>query len=88
MLVLHDEAEDRPADATTEAVKGLPLRVDVKGRRFFLMKRAERLEIGARPAQGKIGADHLGDIIRPGDLFDGLVCNGSHGMDFSLVRMT
>ena len=88
VLVLHDKAEDRPADATAEAVKGLPLRVDVKGRRFFLMKRAERLEIGARSAQRKIGADHLGDIIRSGDLFDGLVWNGSHGMNFSLVRMT
>ena len=44
MLVIHHETENASAGAAAEAVKSLALRTDGKRRRFFLMKRTERLE--------------------------------------------
>ena len=51
-------------------MKRLPLRADVKRRRLFLMKGAERLEVRTRAFEGKIRADHLDDVIRRGDLLN------------------
>lgn len=78
MLVIHDKSKYCAADATTEAVKRLPLRADMKRRCLLLVKRTERLEIRARSLERKIGADHLNDIIRRGDLFNDLCRNGAH----------
>src|SRR4029434_7456197 len=64
MLVVHDETQDSPTRATTEAVKGLPARADHERRRFLLMKRAERLEICSGAFERKIRADHFDNIIR------------------------
>ena len=52
-------------------MKRLTLRIDMKRRRFFLMKWTERLEICAGPFQWKIGADDFDDVIRGRDLLYG-----------------
>ena len=78
VLVIHDEAENTPAHATSETMKRLPLRTNCEGWRFFLMKWAERLESRAGAFEWKIGANHLNDIVRCGDLFDRLCWNGAH----------
>src|SRR5216110_2857745 len=50
------------------------------------MKWAKRLKIRSRSFERKIGADHLDDIVRRSDLFDGFRWDSSHEMlDFSLV---
>src|SRR6266705_2698232 len=50
------------------------------------MKRAKRLEIRARSFKRKIGTDHLDDVVRRRDLFDGFSWDCSHEtLDFSLV---
>ena len=50
------------------------------------MKRAKRLEIRARSFERKIGTDHLDDVVRRSNLFDGFRWDRSHEMlDFSLV---
>jgi len=50
------------------------------------MKWAKRLEIRSRPFQGKIGTDHLDNVVRRGNLFDGFGWDCSHEvLDFSLV---
>ena len=56
----------------------LPARAHHEGRRFFLMKRAERLEIRPRALQREIRADHFDDVVRGGDLLDCLRRDGSH----------
>ena len=63
MFVFHHESENASADSAAKAMKRLALRIDVKRRRFFLMKRTECLEICAGPFQRKIRADHLGDVV-------------------------
>ena len=63
MFVFHHESEDASADSTAKAMKGLTLRIDMKRRRFFLMKWTERLEICAGPFQRKIRANHLDDVV-------------------------
>ena len=70
MLVIHHKTENTPPDPAAEAVKRLPLRADREGGRFFLMKRAERLEVRAGAFERKIRADHFDDVIRRRDLFD------------------
>ena len=83
VLVFHYEPENASAHPTAETVKRLPLRVDVKRRRLFLMKRAERLEIRAGSFHWKIRTDYLDDVVRRCDLFN---CFGrNHRLDFSLV---
>ena len=52
------------------------------------MERAECLKIAAGAAQREIGADYLDNIVGRSDLLDGLCCNGSHALDFSLVPVT
>ena len=42
------------------------------------MKRAKRLEIRARPFERKVGTDHLDDVVRRRDLFDGFSWDCSH----------
>src|SRR5213595_2180399 len=50
------------------------------------MKWAKRPEIRSRSFERKIGADHLDDIVRRSNLFDGFRWDSSHEMlDFSLV---
>lgn len=78
MFVIHNKAKHTPADATSEAVKRLPLRADMKGGGLFLMERAERFEISAGALERKIRANHLNDIIRCSDLFDCLCWNRAH----------
>jgi hypothetical protein len=70
MLVFHDEPENAPACAAAETMKRLPARAHHEGRRFLLMKWAERLEIRSRSFQREIRTDDFGDIVRGGDLLD------------------
>ena len=70
MLVIHHEAKDRPTYAAPETMKCLPLRTNVERRRFFLVKRTERSKIRTSSFQREIGADHLHNVIRGGNLFD------------------
>ncbi len=83
MLVFHDETENAAAHPAPEAVKSLPLRVDVKRRCLFLMKRTKGLKVCAGAFQWKIRTDDFNDIVGCRDLFD---CFGrNHRFDFSLV---
>ena len=75
MLVFHHEPENASPDAAAEAMKCLTLRIDVKRRRFLLMKGTKRLEICAGPFQRKIRADHLDDVVGGGDLLYGFYWN-------------
>jgi hypothetical protein len=68
-------------------VKGLPLRAYGERWRLFLMKGTEGLERCAGTPQRKIGANHLDDIVRRGDLLDCFCWNTGHRVDFSLVRI-
>ena len=78
MLVIHDEPEDAPACTAAKTMERLPPRAHHERRRFFLMKRAERLEIRSRALQWKIRTDYFDDVVRGGDLFDCLRRDGSH----------
>jgi len=49
VFILHHEPKNASADAAPETVKRLPLRTDMEGWGFFLMKRTERFEICAGP---------------------------------------
>src|SRR5262249_7316711 len=49
VFVFHDEPKSASADTAAKTVKRLPLRTNVKRRRFFLMKRTEGLKIRSRP---------------------------------------
>src|SRR6266852_5777951 len=71
MLIFHDEAKNASAHPASETMKRLPLRADMKRRRFFLMKWAKRPKVRTGAFERKIRADHLDDVIRRGDLFDG-----------------
>src|SRR5947209_5975171 len=83
LFILHDEPEDTSTNPAAEAVKCLPLRIDVKRWRLLLMKRAKRFEIRSRALQRKIRSNNFDDIVCSCDLFD---CFGSnHRFDFSLV---
>jgi len=70
MLVFHDEAEDTSPDAAAKAVERLPLWIDMKRWRLFLMKGAECLEIRSRAFQREIRTDDFDDVVCRRDLFD------------------
>src|SRR5205085_4750099 len=70
VLIFHNEPENASADAAAETMKRLTLRAHVKRGRFLLMERAERLEIGARAFERKVGTNHFDNIISRGDLLD------------------
>ena len=53
-------------------MEALPLRAHMERRGFLLMEWAKRLEIGPRAFKRKIRADHFDNIVRRGDLLDGL----------------
>ena len=78
VLIFHDETKNAPAHPASETMKRLPLRDDVKRRRFFLMKWAERPEVRTRAFEWKIRTDHLNDVVGGGNLLDGLRRNCSH----------
>ena len=71
VLVFHHEPENAAPDAAAKAMKCLTLRIDVKRRRFLLMKGTKRLKICAGPFQRKIRADHLDDVVGGRDLLYG-----------------
>src|SRR5256885_14793310 len=75
MFVFHHEPKNASADPAAKAMKRLALRIDMKRRCFFLMKRTERFEICAGPFQWKIRPDHLDDVIGGRDLLYGLWWN-------------
>ena len=70
VLVLHHESKNASPNAAAETMKRLSLRVDVKRRRFLLMKWTECLKIRPRALQWKIGADHFDDVVGGGNLLD------------------
>src|SRR5256885_8993048 len=71
MLIFHHEPKDASADSAAKAMKRLALWINVKRRRFFLVKWTERLEISAGPFQRQIRADHLDDVVAGRDLLYG-----------------
>jgi tryptophan 2,3-dioxygenase len=78
ILDLRDEAEDVSGLAAAEAVEELLAGVDVEGRGFFLVKRAEAgVVLRAGFAQANVAADDFDDV---GLLFDGLGKIG-HGLN-------
>ena len=72
MLVIHHKAEHAAAHPTSKAVEALPLRAHMERRGFLLMEWAKRLEIGPCAFKREIGTDHFHNIVRGGDLLDGL----------------
>jgi len=85
MLVIHHEPKNAAAHPAAETVERLPLRTDMERRRFLLMKWAERPEIRARAFNREIRPDHVDDVVRGGDLLDGLRWN-CHGPNGKLMR--
>ena len=73
VFVVHYETENRPAGTAAEAMIGLTLRVDVKGGRFFPMKRAERSPARPGALKRKIRSDDLDNIISFGHTLDGFL---------------
>lgn len=61
-LVFHHKGKRIAAFAAAEAFERLALGIDVKGGRFFVVKRAISLEGGASTLDGDIGADEVHDI--------------------------
>ena len=78
MLVIHHKPEDAPACAAAETMKRLPARTHHERRRLFLMKGAERLEIGSRAFQRKIRTNYFDDIVRGRNLLDRFRRDRSH----------
>jgi xylose isomerase len=72
VFVIHDKAEDAASYSAAEAMKGLPLRIHMKGRSLFLVKGAEGLETATRSFEWKIRANHFDDIGGGSNLFDDL----------------
>ena len=72
VLIIHHKAENASAYPASKAVESLSLRADMERRRFLLMKWAKRLEICPCAFERKIRTDHFDDIVRCGDLLDGL----------------
>ena len=70
VVVEHHELEHVAAGAAAEAVERLAGRIDVEGRRFFLVERAQRLRHVPRALELDIGTDDVGDIQRVADLVD------------------
>ena len=58
-LVAHDKADDVAVSATAKAVEKTLFFADRKGRRFFIVKRAEARELTATLDQPHAPADHL-----------------------------
>ena len=71
MFIFHHEPENASADPAAKAMKRLPLWINVKRRRFFLVEWTERLEISAGPFHREIRADHLDDVVGGCDLLYG-----------------
>lgn len=61
-FVFHHKGKRIAAFATAEAFERLALRIDVKRRRFFVVKRAICLKGGASTLDGDIGADEVHDV--------------------------
>ena len=72
VLIIHHKAENASAYSASKAVESLSLRADMERRRLLLMKWAKRLEICPCAFERKIRTDHFDNIVRCGDLFDGL----------------
>ncbi len=68
-LPLHEPGEHVAADATPEAMKGLPRRAHHEARRVFLVEGAPRLEVRPRPLERKRFLDERGNIYA---LFHGI----------------
>ena len=72
VLIIHYKAENASAHPTSKAMERLSLRADMERRGFLLVKWANRLEICPCAFERKVGADHFDDVVRGGDLLDGL----------------
>jgi len=70
VLVIHYESESAAASAAAKTMKCLPTRAHRKRGCFFLMKRAEGLEIRSRTFEREIGADHFDDVVCRRDLLE------------------
>ena len=67
-------------------MKRLPLWINVKRRRFFLVEWTERLEISAGPFHREIRADHLDDVVGGRDLLYGFRWNHLGCLFFARLR--
>src|SRR5262249_40901 len=70
VLVFHYEPESAAACAAAKTMECLPTRAHHERRCFFLMKRAERLEIRSCAFQGEIRAVHFDDVVCRRNLLD------------------
>src|SRR5438128_2730082 len=69
-VILH-EAEHVAPFVTPEAVKNLPVRIDVEAGALLLMKRAKGHKIRARPFEREVAADDIDDVTGSANLFEG-----------------
>ncbi len=79
VLVIPHKRDGVPALAAAETMERLPRRIDIKRRRFLMVKRTVRPELRTRPLQGQIRPDQLDDIRRAENLFDAFLGNLGHG---------
>ena len=70
VFVVLDEREDVAPLVAAEAVENLPLRVDIKARRFFLVKRTERNPVRPGALQRNIRAHDVNDVAGGANLFE------------------
>jgi hypothetical protein len=77
----HQKRKNVAARAASETMKNLAGRTDRKGRRFFLMERAETFQVLAGTGQTHVMPYHLDDIDSIPDLVDHIFRNqtSAHG---------
>src|SRR5437870_8883613 len=69
-FIFLDEREDVAAFVATEAMKNLPMRIDVEAGSFLFVKRAEGDKVRAGALQRDIGTDDIDDITGSANLFE------------------
>ena len=77
ILMLLNKLEHVAACVASETMEDLALRVDSKGRRFFLVEGTMRLEILARPAECQVRSDDVGDLVAESNFFENSFGNDS-----------
>ena len=80
-LVFHDKFEDAPAGPAAEAVVGLLLGADVKGRGLLAVEGAGGAPTGPGALEGEVAADDFNDVAGGGDPFDAFLGNAWHAAE-------
>src|SRR5262249_32734336 len=71
ILVFLNELEHVATLVTAEAMENLPVGIDMKARRFLLVKRTQGNEVRAGTLQTQITPDDINDVTGAADLFEG-----------------